>query len=325
MKGKLKGGMLALVVVLVLAALIAWSGFYRVDQGEEALVLTFGRVTATHGPGLYWRMPFIQSIVSESVTTIHTKEYGFRTTKQGSFGTAASYRDESDEGVMLTNDNSIVSLEAIYQYTIRDVKQYHFDVDDPEGTLQMAFEAVIRRNIQARPLDDALLNKEEIERQVLPDFQRLIDSYEMGVKINDVRIQNITVPIDVAAAYEDVNNAKNEKTKQLDEAERYKNKVLPTARSNAYQLLQEAEGYKAETIAAAQGEVAVFNAVYEKYISSPEITRTRLLIETLEKVLENSGRIIVADKDSGVTKLLSLDETAVSQAAQAAAALEGGE
>ena len=135
----------------------------------------------------------------------------------GCYVDSALAKDEQDESVMLTNDNSIVSIEAIYQYTIRDVKQYYFDVDDPEGTLQLAFEAIIRRNIQNRPLDDALLNKEEIERQVLPDFQALIDTYEMGVKINDVRIQNITVPAAVSAAYEDVNNAKNEKTKRLDE------------------------------------------------------------------------------------------------------------
>jgi len=323
LKRKLKAPVAVLIAIIVVAGLIGWSGFYRVNQGEEALVLTFGRVTATHGPGLYWRIPGIQEVVSESVTTIHTKEYGFRTTHQGSFGTASTYVDETDEGVMLTSDNSIVSLEAIYQYTIKDVKQYYFDVDDPEGTLQMAFEAVIRRNIQSRPLDDALLNKEEIERQVLPDFQRLIDSYEMGVKINDVRIQNITVPTVVASAYEDVNNAKNEKTKQLDEAERYKNQVLPTARSNAYQLIQEAEAYKAETIAAAQAEVAIFNAVYEKYQAAPEITRTRLLIETLEKVLENSGRLVIADNNSDVTKILTLDENTVSAAE--AAAVQGGE
>lgn len=305
-----KAKRLVIIVIVILAVLIAISGFYRVGQGEEALVITFGKVTATHGPGLYWRIPFVQSTMSESITTIHTKEYGFRTTKQGSFGTAAKYTDEINEGVMLTNDNSIVSLEAIYQYTIRDVKQYIFDVDDPEGTLQMAFEAVIRRNIQSRPLDDALLNKEEIEQQVLPDFQRLIDSYEMGVKINDVRIQNITVPADVAAAYEDVNNAKNEKTKRLDESEKYKNEILPAARSKAYQILQEAEGYKAETIAAAQSEVAVFSAVHEKYLVSPEITRTRLLIETLENILSNSGQIYVVDNDSGTTKLLDLSGSA---------------
>ncbi|MBE5802910.1 MAG: FtsH protease activity modulator HflK [Clostridiales bacterium] len=322
MKRKMKAGVIALICVLVLAVLVGWSGFYRVGQGEEALVLTFGKVTTVNGPGLYWHFPLIQDIISESVTTIHTKEYGFRTTRQGSYGTAAKYADETDEGVMLTNDNSIVSLEAIYQYTIRDVKQYSFDVHDPEGTLQLAFEAVIRRNIQNRSLDDALLNKEEIEREVLPDFQALIDSYEMGVKINDVRIQNITVPAEVASAYEDVNNAKNEKTKRLDEAERYKNNVLPTARSNAYAVLQEAEAYKAETIAAAEADVSVFKAVYEKYQASPEITRTRLLIETLEKVLSSANKLYLVDSDTGTTKLLDLNG---SPATSNAAAVAGGE
>lgn len=303
---KLKPRLIALLAAIVVVVLLVWSGFYRVGQGEEALVLTFGRVTDTKGPGLYWHVPMVQSIISESVTTIHTKEYGYRTTYQGGTNRAAMYADNTDEGVMLTGDNSIVALEAIYQYTIRDVKQYTFDVDDPEGTLQLAFEAVIRRNIQNRTLDDALLNKEEIEREVLPDFQALIDSYEMGVKINDVRIQNITVPQEVASAYEDVNNAKNEKTKRLDEAERYKNQVLPVARSNAYALLQEAEGYKAETIAAAEADVAVFKAVYDKYQAAPEITRTRLLIETLEQVL-SSGRLYIVDSASGTTKLLDLN------------------
>ncbi|MEG2315843.1 MAG: SPFH domain-containing protein, partial [Clostridia bacterium] len=196
------------------------------------------------------------------------------------------------------------------------------DIDDPEGTLQLAFEAIIRRNVQNRPLDDALLNKEEIEQQVLPDFQALIDTYEMGVKINDVRIQNITVPADVSAAYEDVNNAKNEKTKRLDEAEKYANEILPNARSSAYETVQEAEAYKAETIAQAESEVAVFSAVYEKYKAAPEITRRRLLIETMESVLQNSGRIVVAEPNSGVVKVLDLDEP--TSTTNAAAIVEGG-
>ena len=322
MKPKLKASAIALICVLAVVVIFGWGGFYRVGQGEEALVLTFGKVTATHGPGLYWHFPLVQDIISESVTTIHTKEYGYRTTKSGSAGTAAVYADVEDESVMLTNDDSIVSIEAIYQYTIRDVEQYTFDVDDPEGTLQLAFEAVMRRNIQNRTLDDALLNKEEIEHEVLPDFQALIDSYEMGVKINDVRIQNITVPTEVASAYEDVNNAKNEKTKRLDEAERYKNNVLPTARSKAYAVLQEAEGFKAETIAAAEADVAVFKAVYEKYKAAPEITRTRLLIETLENVLSNANKLYLVDSDTGTTKLLDLNGTVSSVGA---AAIAGGE
>ena len=319
---KLGKGAVALIVCAALAVLIVWSGFYRVGQGEEALVLTFGRITDLKGPGLYWHVPIVQSVISESVTTIHTMEYGFRTTHQGGVGRAASYADETDEGVMLTNDNSIVSLEAIYQYTIRDVAQYTFDVDDPKGTLQLAFEAVIRRNIQNRSLDDALLNKEEIEREVLPDFQALIDSYEMGVKINDVRIQNITVPAEVAGAYEDVNNANNERTRRLDEAERYKNEVLPIARANAYELTAKAEAYKAETIAAAQADVAAFNAIYEKYQTAPEIMRTRLLIETLENVLSSSGRLYIVDGDT--TRLLNLNDGPTTNA-EAAAILGGDE
>jgi len=307
-KGFRKGAVIA-AIIAVLVLLAASGSFYRVGQGEEALLLTFGRVTDTKGPGLYWKLPLIQSVIQESVTAIHTKEYGYRTTQSGSAGTAAKYADVEDESVMLTNDDSIVSIEAIYQYTIRDVKQYTFDIDDPEGTLQLAFEAILRRNIQNRSLDDALLNKEEIEQQVLPDFQALIDTYEMGVKINDVRIQNITVPAEVATAYADVNNAQNEKTKRIDEAEKYANEILPVARSNAYQILQEAEGYKAETIAEAQSEVSVFNAVYEKYKSAPEITRTRLLIETMERILNNSDRIIVAEPDSDVVKILDLNES----------------
>jgi len=189
--------------------------------------------------------------------------------------------------------------------------------------LQLAFEAVIRRNIQNRSLDDALLNKEEIEWQVLPDFQTLVDSYGMGVKINDVRIQNITVPADVTAAYEDVNNAKNEKTKRLDEAERYKNEILPQARGIAYEMEREAEGYRAEIIAGAEAEVAVFNAVYGKYKAAPEVTRTRLYIETLERILSRSGRVIVADQSADLVKILDLNGQQT-ESDQLAGALEGG-
>ena len=301
------GKKVVLILLVLLLAFIGMNSFYRVGQGEEAIVLTFGRVTDRKGPGLNWKIPLIQNVVSESVTTIHTKEYGFRTTQTGNATSAARTEDIKNESVMLTNDNSIVSIEAVYQYTITDVKEYLFDIDDPEGTLQLAFEAIVRRNVQNRPLDDALLNKEEIEREVLPDFQALVDSYNMGVKINDVRIQNITVPHEVASAYEDVNNAKNEKTKLLDEAERYKNEVLPQARSTAFETLQQAEAYKAQTIATAESDVAVFNAILEKYKSSPEITRSRLLIETMEKILSNSSRIIVAEPESDVIKIMDVD------------------
>ena len=307
MKRKVSVALIVAIAVVAAAALTGASGFYRVGQGEEALVLTFGRVTDHRGPGLLWYCPLIQEVKAESVTTIHTMEYGFRTTQTGGTTAGAQYADNTDEGVMLTGDNSIVQVEAIYQYTISDVKEYLYDVDDPLTTMHLAFEAVLRRNIQSRPLDDALLNKEEIERQVLPDFQKMIDSYEMGVTIRGVRIQNISVPKDVTAAYEDVNNAKNEKTRKLDEAERYQNEVLPAARSRAYQTLQEAESYRADQVAKATAEVSVFKSIYEKYRLAPQVTKDRLTIETLERVLSGADRKFIVSGEDGTLKLLPLE------------------
>lgn len=298
---------LVLAALAIIAALVA-GGLYRVGQGEQALVITFGKVTGTNGPGLYWHMPGVQQIIAESVTTIRDVEYGYRTSKSASRTSNAEYTDVKDESVMLTNDNSIVQLEAIYQYTIRDVKQYVFDVVDPEKTMHLAFEAILRRNIQSRSLDEALLSKDLIEQEVLPDFQALIDSYEMGVKINGVHIQNITVPSAVIANYEDVNNAKNEKARRLDEAQTYENKVLPLTRSQAYQMTQSAQAYKASEVAKAEAEVALFRAVYERYQAQPDITRDRMIIETMESILGEAGKIVVVDQSNNVLSLLDLSE-----------------
>ncbi|NLW20631.1 MAG: FtsH protease activity modulator HflK [Clostridiales bacterium] len=294
------------LAALALVIALALGGLYRVGQGEQALVLTFGKVTDTNGPGLYWRMPGVQTVVSRSVTTIHNKEYGYRTAIGGTSRSAAEYRDELDESVMLTNDNSIVQLEAIYQYTIRDVREYLFDVEDPEGTMHLAFEAILRRNIQNRSLDDALLNKDAIEQEVLPDFQALIDSYDMGVKVHSVHIQNITVPEAVTAFYEDVNNAKNEMTRRLDEAQQYEFQVLPMARSKAYELIQGALAYQAEVTARAEAETAVFTAVMEEYKAEPTSARSRMLIEAMEQILGGAGRIVVMGEDNTVLQHLDL-------------------
>ncbi|MGI6654406.1 MAG: FtsH protease activity modulator HflK [Christensenellales bacterium] len=308
MQKKPKRALWITLAVIVLAGLLAVGGIYRVNQGEQALVITLGKVTDTNGPGLYWHIPFVQRVIAESVTAIHDVEYGYRTSVGASRTSAAQYVDVDSESVMLTNDNSIVQLDAIYQYTIRDVKQYTFNVDNPERTMHLAFEAILRRNIQNRSLDEALLEKDSIEREVLPDFQAMVDSYDMGVKVHGVHIQNIAVPSAVTSYYEDVNNAKNEMTRRLDEAQQYANRVLPLAKSDAYQLTQQAQAYKAETIAEAEAEVAVFKAVYEKYQAQPEVSRTRMTIEAIEKMLGSAGKIVVVDGDSNVLQVLNLND-----------------
>ena len=319
MEKKKKSRTVVWLVILALIIALALGGLYRVGQGEQALVLTFGKVTGTNGPGLYWRVPLAQQVVSRSITTIYNVEYGYRTTVGGTSRSSAEYRDVIEESVMLTNDNSIVQLEAIYQYTIKDVRQYLFDVDDPSGTMHLAFEAILRRNIQNRSLDQALLSKDAIVQEVLPDFQALVDSYKMGVKVHSVLIQNITVPEAVTSFYEDVNNAKNEMTRRLDEAQQYEFQVLPLSRSKAYELTQGALAYDAEITAQAEADTAVFKAVLEEYNMEPGAARSRMLIETMEEILGGAGRIVVVDEGGGVLQHLDLGEGTVTNPAS-----EGG-
>ena len=295
-------GILAAIVVLLCVFSI-----YKVDEGEEALVLTFGEVTAHQGPGLHWHIPIAQSVQKRSVTKIYTLEYGFRTTQSGTTSSGARYNDVHEEAIMLTNDSNIVQVEAIYMVEVMDVEHFLYEVHEPFDTLQFAFETVMRRNIQNRTLDDALLNKESISSQVLPDFRQLVDTYDIGVRIKEVKIQNINVPIEVKDAYEDVNNAKNEKTRKLDEAEKYKNEVVPAARAQAYKMIQDAEATKAEKIAIASGDVAVFNEIHAKYKLSPEITMQRLKIETIEKILGSAKyKYVVDDNGNGMIKFLPI-------------------
>lgn len=299
-----------IITVCVIAAavlLCGLLGIYRVNEGEEAILLTFREMTDKKGPGLYWRVPFVQTVDKISTAQIHTLELGFRTQTGYTVTDPSGYIDVADEALMLTGDDNLVRVEAVCQYNVKDAQSYLYEVDDPESTMLLAFETALRRNIQNKALDDALLNKATIEQEVIPDYQRMLDSYGIGVTVREIRIQNITVPSEVNAAYEDVNNANNEKTRKLDEAERYANEVLPAARSEAYQMVQEAEAYKAEVVSQAAGDVANFTSVYEEYVNAKEITRQRLLIETMEKIVSSADSKIVIDGGSDTLKLLPIE------------------
>jgi len=296
-------------VIILMALLMCVFSLYRIEEGEQALVLTFGEVTDINNEaGLYWHIPIAQTVQKQSLTEIYTLEYGFRTASAGTTSSGATYYPREEEAVMITRDSSIVNVEAIYLVSVNDAEKFLYNTRAPFETMQFAFETVLRRNIQNLNLDDALLNKLDIEAAVLPDFEELLAAYDIGVDVQEVRIQNIIVPDEVMSAYQDVTNAKNEKTQRNDEAEKYYNEVVPAARAEAYSMIQDAEAYKAETIATAQGDVALFNEVYQKYILSPDITRRRLLIETIEKIMNNAEhKYIVEDSEDGTLKFLPLE------------------
>lgn len=305
---KIRGITIAVVAGVLL--LIAASGIYQVQQGEQAVVLTFGKASPdTAGSGLHWRIPFVQSVKIQSTQHIYTCEYGFKTTQAATTTTKAQYQEVPEEAIMLTSDENIVEVEVVYQVKVTDPAAFFYKVDDPFGTMQCAFETVLRRNVQNRTLDEALLAKEEIAAQVLPDFQAVLKPYNLGVTVTSVMIQNISVPQEASAAYADVINAQTEKTKNLDDAEKYKNQVVPNAKAQAYKMEQDAQAYAAKKLADAQGDVAEFNAVYANYVSAKDITRKRLLIETLQSILAGANKVYIMDDSSGALKLLNLTDT----------------
>ncbi len=303
---KIKGYFWGAVVLIILISLI--SSVFRVEEGEQALVLTFGELTKTiDEAGLYWHVPVAQKVEKESTSKKYTFEYGYRTISTATTSQGATYNDVQSESIMITSDLNIVSVQAIYQVVISDAEQFRYEVHEPFETLQYAFETIIRRNVQNTTLDEAMVNKQGISDAVKADFNKMLKAYNMGVIAEEVEIQNIEVPAEVDPSYQDVINAQNEKDRKTDEAEKYYYQVVPQAEAQAYKMIEDAEAYKAEKIAEAEGEVATFSAVYEKYLLNPEITRKSIYIETLERILSNVGdTYIIEDNGDGTIKFLPI-------------------
>lgn len=303
---KIKRLFWAVVAIIIFLMLI--TSIYRVEEGEQALVLTFGELTNTiSDAGLYWHIPVVQKVKRQSTSEKYTLEYGFSTVATATTSQGASYADNFSEAIMLTSDLNIVIVEAIYQVVVNDAEQFFYKVDDPFGTLQYAFETIIRRNVQSKTLDDAMVNKQIISDEVRDDFNKMLKTYNIGVIAEEVEIQNITVPDEVAPSYQDVINAENEKQRKTDEAEKYYYQVVPQSEAQAYKMIEDAEAYRAEIVASAEGEVAVFNAVYSKYKQNPSITRQRLYIEAIEQILANAdAKYIIEDSGDGTIKFLPI-------------------
>ena len=304
--GKIKGYFLGIIALIILVILVG--SIYRVEEGEQALVLTFGKLTKTvEKAGLYWHIPIAQTVEKESTSKKYTFEYGYKTVSTATTNQGATYEDVASESIMITSDLNIVSVQAIYQVVITDAEQFRYEVHEPFQTLQYAFETIIRRNVQNTTLDDAMVNKQAISDAVKTDFNKMLKAYNIGIFAEEVEIQNIEVPDEVDPAYQDVINAQNEKDRKTDEAEKYYYQVVPQSEAEAYKMIEDAEAYRAEKVANAEGEVAQFNAVYEKYLANPEITRKSMYIETLERILSNVGdTYIIENTGDGTLKLLPI-------------------
>lgn len=297
------------VVVIVVIIFSLFSSIYMLDNAEAAVVERLGKLNRVQTKaGLNFKIPFIDVIYIVNTNEVYSLQYGYRSESAPTTTSPASYRNVENESIVLTSGSYLIDLGAVIQYRITDPAAYIYEVDDVEGTVRLAFESVLRSNIQNQELDEALINKDSIAQSILPDLSRKVNSYNVGITITEVRLTDVLLPKDVQFAYDDVNIASNEKDALRSQATRYSNEMLPKARADAYQMIQGAEAYKAEKVAQSLGDVENFNQVYERYVVAQDITRTRLYIETMEKVLSSVDQKYIIDLDSdNVLKFLPLD------------------
>jgi membrane protease subunit HflK len=295
------------LLILFLLVLIAFSGLFQVEPEEVGVITRFGKYTRKADPGLNFKIPFFEKVQKVAVERQQKLEFGFRTAKPGirTEYTRAGVRDES---LMLTGDLNLADVEWVVQYLIDDPYNYLFKVRHPETTLRDISEATVRQVVGDRTVNEVLtVGRTEIASTIEQIMQELCTEYLLGVKIDQVVLQDVNPPESVKAAFNAVNEAQQEKETLINQAKSEYNKVIPKARGQAKETIQKAEGYATERVNNAKGEVARFNALYFEYIKAPEVTKRRIYLETMTEVIPKLGQKIITDqKGNNVIPLLQM-------------------
>lgn len=295
-------GLLIALIVVAVVAVYFLSGFFLVGPDQIGLIKRFGKYQRSVSPGLSYHMPYpIESVVVVDTSNLRKQEIGFRTIKTG------TYQSVSNESLVLTGDGNIVSVEMAIQYYIGEPEKFAFNIVSDSNIVRFTAESVLREEVAANTIDAILTTERDtISTKTAARVQEELDNLNTGIIVKNVFLQEVAPPQQVIMAFDDVNSAKQDKEKLIYEAEKYRNDLIPKAEGEAAQLTREAEGYAQEKILKAQGEAEKFLSILREYSKAPEITRTRLYLETLDKILKGNDKYIVLD-DSGILKLLDLE------------------
>lgn len=305
------------VALGVAALLLVWgaSGVYRVGPDEQGVVLRFGRWQRTEAPGLHVHLPSpIESVLLPKVTRVNRIEIGYRS------GSGRADRDVADESTMLTGDENIVDIDFAVFWVIKDAGKFLFEIREPEETVKKAAESAMREIIGRTEIQPALTDaRQQIETSTLQLLQTMLDQYDAGIEVTQVQLQRVEPPAAVVEAFNDVQRARQDRERLRNEAESYRNDVLPRARGDAQRLLQEAEAYRAKTVDGAQGDAQRFISVLDAYSQAPDAASRRLYIESMEETLRGVRKIIIDPKAGaqGVQSYLPLSEVLPKPPAQA--------
>lgn len=302
---KMRRVVIAIALVTIVLALLT-TAWYTIDPQEAGVVQRFGRYTKTVESGLHFKLPFgIDRVQKVRVKQQMKAEFGFR-----SDGTRYSTKEFDDESIMLTGDLNVADVEWVTQYRVSDPKAYLFNVRHLDQTFRDMNEAVMREVIGDHTINETLTTgRTGIEIAVKAELQSRCVQYAMGVTVDQVILQDVNPPELVKPAFNEVNQAQQEKESLINRARQEYNKVIPKAKGEAQKMLEESEGYAVERTNRAKGEAQRFIALFEEYQKAPEVTRQRIYIETMEKVLGSVGRKIIIDEDTaGILPLLNLNQ-----------------
>ncbi len=314
LRGSWGSGSGLLLIGFVILAIWLASGIYRVLPDEQGVITRFGAFHRTSAPGLHYHLPVpIEAVLKPKVTIINRANVGMRIFSEGAvFGIGRGTdrtRDVPEESLMLTGDENIVDVDFSVFWVINEASDFLFNIQNPIGTVSAVAESTMREVVGKNKLQPILTgDRQRVEEDVKALMQKTLNSYGAGIAITQVKMQKVDPPAAVIDSFRDVQAARADQERARNEAQAYRNRVVPEARGEAAKLRQNGEAYREQTVAEAEGEALRFLAVFNEYRNAPEVTRQRLFLEMMERVLEKSDKIILDPKgNSGVVPYLPLD------------------
>ncbi|MCA9731539.1 FtsH protease activity modulator HflK [candidate division KSB1 bacterium] len=306
---EIPAGVIRLVITAFIVLLVIFSAVFTIEPEEVGVILRFGKYERTESSGLHFKLPLMESVTKVPVERQEKEEFGFRTISAGK-RTQFSTRSYEEESLMLTGDLNAADVEWIVQYRIDNPYNYLFKVRNARQTFRDINEALMREIIGDRTVNEVLtIGRQEIADAMTVKLQDICEQYELGIRVDQVVLQDVTPPDRVKPAFNEVNEAQQEKEKLINQARAAYNQVIPKARGEAERTIQEAYGYATERINNARGDSAQFSAIFKEYVKAKEVTKQRIFLETMNDVLPKVGRKLITDDDaSGILPLFNLQQ-----------------
>ncbi|MBN1830897.1 MAG: FtsH protease activity modulator HflK [Deltaproteobacteria bacterium] len=308
--GKGRKPLWLIVIVIVLAIFLAYTAIYTIAPGHQGVILRLGRYSGMALPGLHFKIPFgVDTVFKVHTEQVDTESFGFKSVRPGIRTQYEKGAAGERESLMLTGDLNVIDVEWIIQFRREDPRKYLFNVQDPIMTLRDISESVNRRIVGNRSFDYVLQNREEVNKMAQEELQKILDEYETGIRVVNVRLQNVVPPDPVKGAFNEVNEAQQEKERLINEAQETYNRQIPQARGEAERTINGARGFALERVNHAKGDAARFSAVLKEYGNAKEVTKQRLYLEAYQTILPNAKEIYIIDSEQkGLLPLLQLNQ-----------------